>query len=234
MENGSPFAPNSATIITMGKNVTPYLVDSPILAKHVVVPTPNFSVQTCHPNLSHQTEMALVLPTPVNPVRLHNELLGYETDELKLLVNGFTFGFRLGCVKSPSIHPPHNHKSTYEHPEVIEEYIHTGLSKQRIAGPFPRPPLPLFKTSPLGVVPKSEPNKFRIIHDLFFPAQDSVNSNIPREYSQVHYDSIDTVLSLVRQYGIGSLMAKTDIKDAFRKIPVNPKDYHLLGFTWEG
>lgn len=218
----------------MGKNVTPYLVDSPILAKPVVDPTPDLSVETCHPNLSLQTVMALVLPTPVNPLRLHNELLGYEADELKLLVNGFTFGFRLGCVKSPSIHPPHNHKSTYEHPEVIEDYIHTGLSKQRIAGPFTRPPLPLFKTSPLGVVPKSEKNKFRIIHDLSFPAQDSVNSNIPREYSQVHYDSIDTVLSLVHQYGMGSLMAKTDIKDAFRIIPVNPKDYHFLGFTWKG
>lgn len=78
----------------MGKNVTPYPVDSPILAKPVVDPTPDFSVETCHPNLSHQTGMALVLPTPVNPLRLHNELLGYEVDKLKLLVNGFTFGCR--------------------------------------------------------------------------------------------------------------------------------------------
>ena len=27
-------------------------------------------------------------------------------------------------------------------------------------------------------------------------------------------------------------MAKTDIQSAFRIIPVNPKDYHLLGFKW--
>lgn len=33
---------------------------------------------------------------------------------------------------------------------------------------------------------------------------------------------------------MGSLIAKSDIKHAFRIIPVNPKDYHLLGFTWEG
>lgn len=78
----------------MGKNVTPYPVDLPILAKPVVDPTPDFSVETCHQNLSHQTGMALVLPTPVNPLRLHNELLGYEADELKLLVNGLTFGCR--------------------------------------------------------------------------------------------------------------------------------------------
>lgn len=29
---------------------------------------------------------------------------------------------------------------------------------------------------------------------------------------------------------MGSLIAKTDIKDTFRTIQVNPKDYHLLGF----
>lgn len=49
---------------------------------------------------------------------------------------------------------------------------------------------------------------FRIIHDISFPAQDTIKYNIPREYSQVYYDSIATVFSLVRQYGMGSLMAK--------------------------
>lgn len=29
-------------------------------------------------------------------------------------------------------------------------------------------------------------------------------------------------------------MAKTDIEDAFRVIPIHPADYYLLGFTWEG
>lgn len=76
MGNGSPFVSNSATIITNGKNVTHFLVDSPIFAWSVVVPymaTLDFNIQTCHPNLSYQTEMALVLPIPVNPVGLHNE-----------------------------------------------------------------------------------------------------------------------------------------------------------------
>ena len=29
-------------------------------------------------------------------------------------------------------------------------------------------------------------------------------------------------------------MAKTDIKDAFRIIPIHPDDYKLLGFSWQG
>ena len=29
-------------------------------------------------------------------------------------------------------------------------------------------------------------------------------------------------------------MAKTDIKSAFRILPINPQDYHLLGIKWSG
>lgn len=73
-----------------------------------------------------------------------------------------------------------------------------------------------------------------MIHDLSFPKNHSVNSNIPQENSAVQYDSIDEVVSLVRMFGRGCLMAKTDIEDAFRIIPIHPSDYHLLGFIWEG
>lgn len=173
-----------------------------------------------------------VLPIPINPVNLLSKLQGYDPLKLNYLIEGIRYGFRLGCSKSPSIHPPHNHKSAYSYPQVVEEYITSGLSTSRIMGPFAVPPFRNFKTSPLGVVPKSEPNKFRIIHDLSFPQNDSVNSNIPKEHSQVQYDSIDTVVSLIRKFGRGSLMAKSDIKDAFRIMPVSPHDYHLLGFIW--
>ena len=54
--------------------------------------------------------------------------------------------------------------------------------------------------------------------------------SIPKENSAVHYDSVDWIIHLVQQNGIHCLMAKTDIQDAFRIIPINPSDYHLLGF----
>lgn len=59
-------------------------------------------------------------------------------------------------------------------------------------------------SSPLGVVPKSEPGKFRVIHDLSFPKHDSVNLLIPEENSKVKYDSIDVVTDLLRQFGQGA------------------------------
>lgn len=49
----------------------------------------------------------------------------------------------------------------------------------------------------------------------------------------VQYDTIDWIINLVQQYGPYCLMAKTDIEDAFRIFPINPSDYHLLGFSWE-
>ncbi|KAK3087428.1 hypothetical protein FSP39_005841 [Pinctada imbricata] len=172
------------------------------------------------------------LPTPISPLHLKNELVGYDKVKSEFLVKGISNGFHLGCVGSPGIHKPHNHKSTSDHPEIVEEYIKKGLDTQRIAGPFLSPPLPNFKTSPLGVVPKSDPGKFRIIHDLSYPHGNSVNSLIPQEASEVKYDSIDNIVALVQKFGYGALMAKSDIQDAFRIMPVHPSDYHLLGFSW--
>lgn len=117
--------------------------------------------------------------------------------------------------------------------EAINEYILKGIQAQRIAGPFDDPPLTNFVTSPLGIVPKSEVGKYRVIHDLSFPEGQSVNTYIPRENSEVQYDTIDKVISLVQYFGRGAFMAKSDIKDAFRIVPIHPSDYHLLGFTWK-
>ena len=39
---------------------------------------------------------------------------------------------------------------------------------------------------------------------------------------------------MVQRPGKGALMAKIDIKHAFRIFPVRPEDYELLGTFWEG
>ncbi|XP_062604845.1 uncharacterized protein LOC134266643 [Saccostrea cucullata] len=126
-----------------------------------------------------------------------------------------------------------NHKSALDHPVVIDQFISVGKEKSRIAGPFKEPPFLNFISSPLGVVPKSEPNKYRVIHDLSFPKFDSVNLGIPEENSKVQYDSIDNITELLRKFGKGALMAKADIEDDFRIVPIHPEDYKLLGFSWD-
>lgn len=158
---------------------------------------------------------------------------GYDKEQLSVIKNGFSNGFRLGCSGIPNSHISRNHKSALDHPSVIQDFISSGLQAGRIAGPFPLPPFSQFVSSPLGVVPKSESGKFRVIHDLSFPKHNSVNLFIPEENSKVKYDSLDVVTDLLRKFGSGALMAKTDIQDAFRIIPIHPDDYKLLGFSWD-
>ena len=69
---------------------------------------------------------------------------------------------------------------------------------------------------------------------LSHPPHHSVNDGIdirdfPLHYSTV-YDAIDSVMCLGRH----SLMAKLDVKSAFRLCPVRPADHHLLGMKWRG
>ena len=40
---------------------------------------------------------------------------------------------------------------------------------------------------------------------------------------------MDAVISL----GPGCLLCKRDLKKAYRQFPVDPEDYHLLGYTWD-
>lgn len=140
------------------------------------------------------------LLSPVNPKSLGEFLVGYDRDQATYLLNEFTYGCRLGCTSAPSSCVPHNHKSTLDYPDIIEDYINTGLNKGRIAGPFLNKPFEHFVVSPLGLVPKGSTGKFRVIH-LSFPKNQSVNSNIPRENSAVQYDSIDQVVDLVQKFG---------------------------------
>lgn len=76
------------------------------------------------------------------------------------------------------------------------QYISSGLSFDHIAGPFSEQSFSPFVSSPLGIVPKSEPGKFRIIHDLLYPKNNSVNTNIPKENSVVQYDTINWVINM--------------------------------------
>ena len=44
--------------------------------------------------------------------------------------------------------------------------------------------------------------------------------------------TVDQVAKKAMQLGIGSLIAKIDIKSAYRLIPVSPLNHHYLGMQW--
>ncbi|KAM4675807.1 LOW QUALITY PROTEIN: uncharacterized protein O3C94_008412 [Discoglossus pictus] len=98
-----------------------------------------------------------------------------------------------------------------------------------MAGPFDSIPFSNLRISPLGLVPKKDPDAFRLIHHLSYPKGNSVNDGIEKELASVSYASVKQAVRLVRKAGRGALLAKVDIKSAFRLLPVHPVSQQLLG-----
>ena len=184
---------------------------------------------TIHLTNQHHTNK---IPSPVNPKILLTELQGYKKTIFQTIIDGFTFGFKLGMegVKSHGIYK--NHKSAIENQGKVYEKLAKESLLNRIAGPFKTPPLKNLVCSSLSLVPKNVTAKFRLIHDLSYPKWNSVNSLIPQENSTGKYDGIYTVILLVKQFGRHCKLSKCDIEDAFRIIPIHRSDYYVLGFTW--
>ena len=126
-----------------------------------------------------------------------------------------------------------NLPSSFKQPEVIDAELAKERAAGRVLGPFATPPLPRLHCSGLGAVPKKD-GRWRMILHLSAPAGKSVNDYIDRDQYSLHYSSVDDAVQILLTLGPGALMAKVDLKSAFRMIPVHPADWELLGMQWRG
>lgn len=60
-----------------------------------------------------------------------------------------------------------------------------------------------------------------------------MNNLIPNSLTSVHYEDFDHVVGLIRRAGRGALIAKVDIQNAFKMMPIHSDDIHLFGFCWK-
>lgn len=147
---------------------------------------------------------------------------------------GLSQGFQIGYRPQQSLKSAkRNLACALEHPEVVDQYLTDELAHNRVAGPFHTAWTPYMHISRFGVIPKHhQPNKWRLIIDLSHPADHSVNDGIPKSLCSLSYITIDTAISNILELGQGTLLAKIDIKHAFRLHPVHPVDHHLLAMCW--
>ena len=119
--------------------------------------------------------------------------------------------------------------SAHQHPTVIRKYIHEELSPGHMLGPFPdTSALSSIHINPFGVIPKGHnTGKWRLITDLSFPPNLSVNDGIDPSLCSLSYMSVDQVADTATQYGRGALLAKVDIESPYRLIPVQLQDCPL-------
>lgn len=129
-----------------------------------------------------------------------------------------------------------NHPSAVDFADHVEHYLNTELGYHAIAGPFSTNPLhqPLV-CSPLQTVPKRGSTQRRVVMDLSYPQRSSVNCRIAassylNEPYKLRLPGIDRLCQFILQHGRGCLLYKKDLQQAYRQLPIDPKDYHLLGF----
>ena len=127
-----------------------------------------------------------------------------------------------------------NLKSASEFQEIVEEKLTKEISQGRIAGPLHELPFVNMNISHIGVVPKKGVGQYRLIHNLSNPTNKSINDHIPDEIKTVHYSSIDDAIDIILNVGPNVTMAKTDISNAFRIIPIHPHDHAILGIKFNG
>ena len=84
------------------------------------------------------------------------------------------------------------------------------------------------------MIPKNTAGKWRLILDLSWPDGHSVNDGIDPDLCSLSYVSIDDAVRAATRLGQGALLAKVDIKSAYRMVPVPPEDKLLLGMSWSG
>ena len=102
----------------------------------------------------------------------------------------------------------------------------------RVVGPFSPQAIPHVHISRFGVIPKGHTGKWRLIVDLSHPKDHSINDGISKPLCSLQYVTIDDAIKEFIQLGRGALLAKIDIKSAFRLLPVHPADRNMLGMRW--
>jgi hypothetical protein len=136
----------------------------------------------------NQTKHNCVQPvTTVCHKTLGLPLQNYDSAKANYLVCGFNTGFRIGFQGDRHFRASPSLKSASEFLEIVEEKLAKEISQGRIAGPFHELPFVNVHISCIGVVPKKEVGQYRLIHNLSYPTDKSINEHIPDELKTVHY-----------------------------------------------
>ena len=192
----------------------------------------------------HVSFSSFLVSNPLPPVSVVSPLkpeefavkLSKHPDQclVAFVLDGLRNGFRVGFQHSKKLKLAKSNKASInQHPEVIEHYLANKVSLGRVAGSFSSPPFLNLHISSFGVIPKKgQPGKWRLIVDLSSPSGLSVNDGIDPDKFTLQYITVDQIIHMVSNYGLGALMAKFDVEAAYRNIAVHPSDRYLLGLRW--
>lgn len=155
---------------------------------------------------------------------------------VKYLITGLMQGFLAGLCCLPKVsHVCKNLRSALAEPSTVDELLAKEMRKGHLIGPFEGSPFSLFRVSPIGLATRKYSGKKRLIFDLSAPHRGdipSINSLIPLQPFSLFYASVDHAAQMIKSAGTGAWLAKADIVDAFKVIPLHPSQWHLFGIKW--
>ena len=171
------------------------------------------------------------IESPVNVERLAVYLKGYADEQF--VIEGFRKGFPLGVKRD--FHLLYGKVKPRPSPLPLLSKLSDEVAKGRIIGPFSSKPFPDLFISPLYVIPKPNSDKYRMIFNLSHPVGGAVNDNIPELLRSVQYCSVQDVgQCMMSNYGDGvAWLAKVDLADAYRIVPIRREDWRFLGIYIE-
>lgn len=172
-----------------------------------------------------------VVSSPIDIYRLELELATYPNRNFVYnLLSTLKEGTRIGYTGRRSDRVSPNLISAAQHSDVVSLNLQKEVALGRVAGPYPSPPLPKFQCHPVDVVPKKYSPEWRTIHHLSFPQGTSINDHILKDPYSRSYVRVDDVICILQSLGRGAFLAMTDLKSAFRLIPIHPDYWNLLAF----
>ena len=171
--------------------------------------------------------------TPLRVLRFEHELRFHPDSEfVTQLLSNLRHGCNIGYEGPRFQQIAQNLASANTQPSIIDDALAKECAENRMAGPYPYPPLPNMRCSGVGLVPKKDKG-WRVIYHLSAQEGSSINDYIdPLRYS-LTYCGIDEAVNILNKLGPGAIMGKIDLKNAFRICPVR-KDWALLGVHWRG
>lgn len=180
----------------------------------------------------------IVIPSRIN-VDYFRVMLAEYSDSI--ICDLLEFGCPIGYIGSTGCTTlTRNHKGAVEYEADIQKYLEKEASYGAIIGPFASSPFvtPIM-ISALNSVPKRDSVERRVILDLSFPKGNAINDSVDKdlylgEAVNLKFPTTDSFVKLIKEKGVGCLLFKCDLRRAYRQIPIDPGDVHLIGFHWKG
>ncbi|PAV14688.1 reverse transcriptase ribonuclease H [Pyrrhoderma noxium] len=210
------------TSLNPAQNRTPYSTSAPAVA---------------HPTMALSRALEQRRECPLHPFNLKLWALlfnKHKLDQHYHILNSFQHGFSVGIPSLRVTFTPNNARSIFTHFQHFRDIIQNEVHCGRLFGPFSQYQLESllgpFQSSPLSLVPKNEPNQFRLVQNLSFPLKSSklppnINSYINSELYPSYYGTFLIVALTIRSLPPGSQAMTRDVKDAYRTVPLHPSQW---------